>query len=93
MHYRPPAILNERATKARLGLEGHVFRHIAHVYGRPRTAGNYSRGTWHVALVALARRLAGILYALLRDGTVYAPRRPAALLTPSLRFTREGRSD
>ncbi|OGK77208.1 MAG: hypothetical protein A2X52_02845 [Candidatus Rokubacteria bacterium GWC2_70_16] len=33
----------------------------------------------HVAVVALARRLAGILYALLRDGTVYAPRRPAAL--------------
>jgi transposase len=27
----------------------------------------------HVAIVALARRLAGILYALLRDGTVYAP--------------------
>jgi transposase len=36
------------------------------------------RGT-HVAIVALARRLAGILYALLRDGMVYAPRRPAAL--------------
>ena len=35
------------------------------------------RGT-QVAIVALARRLAGILYALLRDGTVYAPRRPAA---------------
>ncbi len=33
----------------------------------------------HVAVVALARRLAGILYALLRDGTVYAPRGPAAL--------------
>ena len=32
----------------------------------------------HVAVVALARRLAGILYALLRDGTVYAPRPPAA---------------
>jgi len=28
----------------------------------------------HVAVVALARRLAGILYALLRDGTTYAPR-------------------
>jgi transposase len=28
----------------------------------------------HVAVVALARRLAGILYALLRDGTVFAPR-------------------
>jgi len=28
----------------------------------------------HVAIVALARRLAGILYALLRDGTVYTPR-------------------
>jgi len=32
----------------------------------------------HVAVVALARRLAGILYALLRDETVYAPRSPAA---------------
>jgi hypothetical protein len=31
----------------------------------------------HVAVVALARRLAGILYALLRDGTLYASR-PAA---------------
>jgi transposase len=29
----------------------------------------------HVAVVALARRLAGILYALLRDGTVFMPRR------------------
>jgi transposase len=28
-----------------------------------------------IAVVALARRLAGILYALLRDGTVFAPRR------------------
>ena len=36
----------------------------------------------HVAVVALARRLAGILYALLRDGTVYTPRRPAALPHP-----------
>jgi transposase len=33
-----------------------------------------ARGGTHVAIVALARRLAGILYALLRDGTVYAPR-------------------
>jgi transposase len=29
----------------------------------------------HVAVVALARRLAGVLYALLRDGSVYQPRR------------------
>jgi transposase len=36
----------------------------------------------HVAVVALARRVAGILYALLRDGTVYTPRRPAALPHP-----------
>ena len=36
------------------------------------------RGT-HVAVVALARRLAGMLSARLRDETVYAPRRPAAL--------------
>ena len=28
----------------------------------------------HLAVVALARRLAGILYALLRDATTYAPR-------------------
>jgi len=35
-----------------------------------------------VAVVALARRLAGILYALLRDETVYAPRRAAALPDP-----------
>jgi len=34
----------------------------------------------HVAVVALARRLAGILYALLRDGTVYPPRPAAATL-------------
>jgi transposase len=33
-----------------------------------------ARGGTHVAIVALARRLTGILYALLRDGTVYAPR-------------------
>ena len=31
----------------------------------------------HVAVVALARRLAGILYALLRDGTVFTPRQPS----------------
>jgi len=29
-----------------------------------------------IAVVALARRLAGILYAMLRDGTCYEPRRP-----------------
>jgi len=41
----------------------------------------------HVAVVALARRLAGILYALLRDGSVFAPGRPrhpgAALALPA----------
>jgi hypothetical protein len=31
-----------------------------------------------VAVVALARRLAGILYALLRDGSVFAPPRSAS---------------
>jgi len=33
-----------------------------------------------IAVVALARRLAGILYAMMRDGTVYrpAPMRPVA---------------
>ena len=40
----------------------------------------------HIAVVALARRLAGILYALLRDGTVFEPRRvphhPAAATLP-----------
>ena len=40
------------------------------------------RGT-HVAVVALARRLAGILYALLRDGTVFEPPR----VRPSRRST------
>ncbi len=45
------------------------------------------RGT-QVAVVALARRLAGILYALLRDGSVFEPqhvrhpRRPAAAAAP-----------
>ena len=33
----------------------------------------------HVAVVALARRLAGILYALLRDGTVFLPRRAVGI--------------
>ena len=32
------------------------------------------RGT-HIAVVALARRVAGILYALLRDGTTFEPQR------------------
>jgi len=45
------------------------------------------RGT-QVAVVALARRLAGILYALLRDGSVFEPQRvrhprhPAAAAAP-----------
>jgi transposase len=34
------------------------------------------RGGMKVAIVALARRLAGILYALWRDGTTFEPRRP-----------------
>ena len=38
----------------------------------------------HVAVVALARRLAGILYALLRDGTVFTPRRtPPPVAAPA----------
>jgi transposase len=41
----------------------------------------------HVAVVALARRLAGILYALLRDGSVFQPRRalgiPGAATEPA----------
>ena len=36
----------------------------------------------HVAVVPLARRFGRHLYALLRDGTVYLPRRPAALSDP-----------
>jgi transposase len=34
------------------------------------------RGGMKVAIVALARRLAGILYAMWRDGTTFEPRRP-----------------
>jgi len=37
----------------------------------------------HVAVVALARRLAGILYALLRDGTVFTPRRSPLPVDPA----------
>jgi hypothetical protein len=43
------------------------------------------RGT-QIAVVALARRLAGIIYALLRDGTVFTPRRtspPVAAALPA----------
>jgi transposase len=40
----------------------------------------------HVAVVALALRLAGILYALLRDGSVFDPQRsPRPALTATLR--------
>ena len=38
----------------------------------------------HVAVVALARRLAGILYALLRDGTVFRSRRSAPPVSTAL---------
>jgi len=38
-----------------------------------------------IAVVALARRLAGILYALLRDGTVFNPRRPSPPLAAAMR--------
>jgi hypothetical protein len=38
-----------------------------------------------IAVVALARRLAGILFALLCDGTVYEPRRrPPGDVTPAV---------
>jgi transposase len=40
--------------------------------GAGRIAARRGKG---IAVVALARRLAGILFALLRDGTVYEPRR------------------
>jgi hypothetical protein len=33
----------------------------------------------HIAVVALARRLAGVLYALLRDGSVFEPRHAVGL--------------
>jgi hypothetical protein len=36
------------------------------------------RGT-RVAVLALARKLAGILYAIWRDGTVYEPRRSGSV--------------
>ena len=36
------------------------------------------RGT-RVAVLALARKLAGILFAIWRDGTVYEPRRSGAM--------------
>jgi len=39
----------------------------------------------HVAVVALARRLAGILYALLRDGTVFTPRQISPPLASAAR--------
>src|SRR4029450_13225742 len=42
--------------------------------GPPRTPPRRGK---HVAVVPLARRLAGILYALLRDGTVFTPRQPS----------------
>jgi transposase len=42
----------------------------------------------HVAVVALARRLAGILYALLRDGSVFQPGR--ALGIPGRQWQRRG---
>ena len=38
-----------------------------------------------IAVVALARRRAGILYALLRDGTVFTPRRAPQAVTPAAR--------
>ena len=37
-------------------------------------AGRQRRGV-RIAILALARKLAGILYAIWRDGTVYEPRR------------------
>jgi len=49
----------------------------------------------HVAVVALARRLAGILYALLRDGSVFEPRQtvglPTAVTALHSRTARSGR--
>jgi transposase len=42
------------------------------------------RGT-RVAVLALARKLAGILFAIWRDGTVYEPRRSGAILIASNR--------
>jgi transposase len=49
----------------------------------------------HVAVVALARRLAGILYALLRDGSVFEPRQavglPTAVTALHTRAARSGR--
>jgi transposase len=38
----------------------------------------------HIAAVALARKIAGILYAMWRDGTTYDPRRGAATAMPEM---------
>ena len=71
-------------TKAGPGRARWLLIQAAHSILRRRPLEAEALHTWalriadrrgkHVAVVALARRLTGILYALLRDGTTYAPR-------------------
>jgi transposase len=71
-------------TKAGPGRARWLLIQAAHSLLRRRPAEAAVLHTWarriaarrgkQIAVVALARRLAGILYALLRDGTTYAPR-------------------
>src|SRR5215831_2257590 len=77
-------------TKAGPGRARWLLIHAALSILRRRTPEAETLRTWavriaarrgkHVAVVALARRLAGILYALLRDGSVFEARRPARRL-------------
>jgi transposase len=58
-----------------------------HAWARPIVA---RRGK-HIAVVALARRVAGILYALLRDGTTFDPQRsPRPVVAATLRASATG---
>ncbi|MBI4012154.1 MAG: IS110 family transposase [Candidatus Rokubacteria bacterium] len=52
----------------------HRGRHPQTDARRAWATGIAARRGKKIAVVALARRLAGILYAMLRDGTTYAPR-------------------
>jgi transposase len=57
-----------------------------------RTKGNHPMVRWslevekrrgrRVAVIALARKIAGIVYAILRDGTTYQPLRPSRVMVP-----------
>ena len=60
-------------VEAAWGMMRHAHPHPAEL--RTWTARIAARRGWRVAAVALARRLAGILYAMWRDGTDYQPQR------------------